>query len=241
VEPRSLAWRAYHAHLREIAQLLRADPASAYGKSGASLVLSAHELLLSAALCRGALVLTCSHLQGFFMSITQEYLEQIDKSSLDVASLPHGLKLELCLKFPYPASVHDQRDRAQLLHERYWVLWQDGKALPGGTLRTDSLLDPSANPWPDSLIRLFRHTGVEVPEVLRAKGGNAWIAGVGRNVKELVQSRNKLAHGDESVSVTADDVRRLMQWSTRFARATDDGLGVKLRELIGTGWVEADE
>jgi hypothetical protein len=106
---RSLAWRAYLDRLREVAQLLRADPASRYGKGHiAPVALTSEQVRLSVALSRGALVLTCSHLQGYFSSVLQEFLEQLDGSGVDVARLPKELKAELCLRFPYPDSLKDK-------------------------------------------------------------------------------------------------------------------------------------
>jgi RiboL-PSP-HEPN len=235
---RSLAWRAYLDRLREVAQLLRADPASRYGKGHiAPVALTSEQVRLSVALSRGALVLTCSHLQGYFSSVLQEFLEQLDGSGVDVARLPKELKAELCLRFPYPDSLKDKpRDQAELLHRTYSPLWRDGTPLPAGTIRTGSLTDPSANPWPASIASLLRTAGVDVFEYVRLTSGVAWVTGIKTNVRELVQSRNKVAHGDDTVSVTADDVRRLMQWATRLARAADATLGAKLGELTNATW-----
>jgi hypothetical protein len=169
-------------------------------------------------------------------SALQEFLERLDASGLDVALLPRDLKSELCLRFPFPSHIKDPRDQAELVHRTYDVLWQDGTPLPKGTIRTGSLTDPTANPWPNSVASLFNVVEVDVYQSLRNAGGVGWITGVKDNVKELVMSRNRVAHGDDTVQVTADDVRRLMQWATRFARATDDALGAKLGALTGTSW-----
>lgn len=234
---RSGAWVTYVEHLREVAQLLRADPASRYGKSGTTLgVSSTADGYLSAGSCRGALVLTCSYLQGYVGSAVQEFLERVDASALDVALLPRDLRAELCLRFPYPAHVKEAPDQTELVHRSYAVLWQDGATLPPGTLRTGSLVDPSANPWPNSVATLLKLLDVDVYAQLRDLGGVPWVAGVKDNVKELVMSRNKVAHGDDSVAVTADDVRRLMQWATRLARSADLALANKLVELTAAGW-----
>ncbi len=236
----SLAWGAYHEHLREIAQLLRADPASRYGKpSGTPLSPpDPQEAMLSTAICRGALVLTCSHLQGFFVSVLQEFLERIDGSGIDVDLIPTDLKAHLCIRFPYPSSMNDKPlEQAALLHQSYSILWQRGTLLAPGTLRTDSLTDPSQNPRPSAMAGLLDLAGVDVfKRIVKSAGGVPWVKGVKENVNELVMSRNKIAHGDDSVSVTADDVRRLMQWATRFARASDEGLGEKLNVLTGRSW-----
>jgi hypothetical protein len=109
-------------------------------------------------------------------------------------------------------------------------------SLPPGTIRTGSLSDPSANPWPNSIASLMKLVDVDVYDTLRQTGGVPWVTGVKDGVKELVMSRNKIAHGDDTVQVTADDVRRLMQWATRMARATDVGLGLKLLALTGSDW-----
>ncbi len=171
------------------------------------------------------------------MSVIQEFLEQIDVSGLDVALLPDELKAELCVRFPFPTSLRDKpRAQAEMVHRSYSVLWQHGTPLPAGTVRTDSLTDPSANPWPSSIATLLRIADVHVFEQMRIASGVSWVTGVKTNVRELVMSRNRIAHGNDTVSVTADDVRRLMQWATRFARASDEGLGIKLQELTGTAW-----
>lgn len=233
----SSAWRTYVDHLREVAQLLVADPASRYGKSRAApREKRRHDDYLTAGLCRGALVLTCSYLQGYFASALQEFLERIDESGVDVAELPRDLKSELCMRFPFPPHVKDERERAELIHRTYGVLWRDGTSLPPGTIRTGSLSDPSANPWPNSIASLMKLVDVDVYDTLRQTGGMPWVTGVKDGVKELVMSRNKIAHGDDTVQVTADDVRRLMHWATRMARAADVGLRLKLLALTGSDW-----
>src|SRR5438876_11906151 len=102
----SLSWRAYIDHLREVAQLLVADPESQFGKRQytAPTLGRGREIIFSAGLCRGALVLTCSRFQGYLISLMQEFLETLDQSEVDVARLPLVLKAELCLRFPYPAN-----------------------------------------------------------------------------------------------------------------------------------------
>jgi hypothetical protein len=71
---------------------------------------------------------------------------------------------------------------------------------------------------------IYRTWGVE-----RAKGIKAYV-------RDLVDKRNRIAHGDDSVYVTVEDVRRLLKWSTRAARACDVALLEQLVAWTGSGW-----
>lgn len=236
----SAAWRGYLDRLREVAQLLVADPESRFGKRQytAPQLGRGHEVRLSAALTRGALVLTCSHLQGFFLSVVQEFLESIDRAELNAGDLPPSLRSQLCLRFPFPAELRDDLEKIEHAHRNYASLWVDDAPIPQGTIRTESLGDPSANPWPSTIQSLLENVDVDIFDYIGRAAGSERVNGIKTYVKELVKSRNKLAHGDDSVQVTSDDVRRLMQWSTRFARATDQALGAKLEELTGNAWTD---
>lgn len=234
--PKSEAWRRYLDDLREVAQLLVADPQSRFGKKQYSppVLGRGQEVRLSAALSRGALVLTCSHLQGYFLSVVQEFLERVDSASVEAGRLPIELRAKLCLRFPVDSD--DEVMNTAAVHTTYAPLWRDAERIPPGTIRTDSLTDPSANPWPTTVRAVLMALGIDIFDFIGRDAGGPRVTAIKTQVNELVMSRNKLAHGDDSVQVTADDVRRLMQWSTRFARDADRAMDSRLRDLTGVGW-----
>ncbi len=238
VRSQSLAWTKYLEHLRGVAQILLADPEGTYSRrhSPKGGIPGHYAVRRSAALAKGALVLTCSHLQGYVIDVSQEFLEAIDSSGLDVAQLPLSLRAELCMRFPYPSGTKEERDRVAILHTAYAPLWRDGTPLDPGTIRTDSLTDPSANPWPKAIQRLLGTMGIDYFGFVFDRWGVDRVNGIKTYVLDLVEKRNKIAHGDDGVLVSGADVRNLLQWSTRAARACDASIGARLFALTGSSW-----
>lgn len=226
----SIAWVAFLDRLREVAQLWRADPSSPYYLAASG---TAPNLRLSSALGRSSVLLTCGHLQGYVESVVQEFLERIDDVGVVAGQLPSTLRGELCVRYPYAAPNAKRFAKAEEVHRSYLPLWMDDAPIPPGTLRTDSLVDSVWNPWPHKVVELLGRIDIDLSDrVASAQGAQYWLD-LCTYVNELIEKRNGIAHGDENVSVTPDDARRYMQWSTRLARACEVALADALEPLVG--------
>jgi hypothetical protein len=231
---KSLAWLEFLDRLREVASLWRIDPLSPYFRG--SPASATPSVRVSAALGRAAILLTSAHLQGYLESVTQEFLERIDGSGVDVARISLRLRGELSARFPPSGDTMPRYEKAAEAHRDYLPLWTDGIAIPVGTIRTDSLTDSVWNPWWKAVKALLERADVELWGELVVRYGPADAGDVVTHLDELVESRNKLAHGDNSVSATPTDLLRYARAAARMARATDASLDGRLTSVIGVGW-----
>jgi RiboL-PSP-HEPN len=229
----SSAWTEFIERLREVVQLWRTDPDSPY-YSGPG---QASNLRLSAALGRSCVLLTSGHLQGFLEAVTQEFLEVIDASGIRAGIIPVVLRAELCLRYPYVHPAPSRAIKAETVHRAYLALWEDNTGIPSGTIKTDTLTDDVWNPWPRKVCDLLARADIDLRQMILSRHGQSYWDDLVTYVDDLVEKRNKIAHGDNSVQVAVSDVRRHTQWASRLARAADEAYGAQLVKLVGSpGW-----
>jgi hypothetical protein len=229
----SQAWWDFLGHLREITQLLRADPSSSYAerRNGSR----STNLELTSSITKAAMLLTSGRLQGCVASQVQEFLEGVDQSEIAVEQIPDVLRAHLSLNFP--RSQKGKVAHAIEAQKANAPLWIQGAVIKPGTIRTASLPDAVWNPWPDTVQKLLSRCGVDVYEEIEREHGQVYLDNLQAYVSSLVEFRNQVAHGDEPQPVGLDEVWRALRWSVRLSRATDDALGRKLAALTGaSGW-----
>jgi hypothetical protein len=227
----SSAWREFLAHLREITELLRADPSSNYSerKSGQRTT----NLELSGAITKGAMSLTSGRLQGCVVSQVQEFLERIDQSGISVEQIPEILRGHLALSYPKSAPNEEKVRHAITVQQANAPLWTPGITVQPGMIKTSSLPDRVWNPWPRKVDDLLSRCDIDLFGFIEQEHGAAYLANLKTYVDDLVEFRNKVAHGDEPQPLGASDVRRSMRWAIRLARAADGALARKLTEITG--------
>ena len=88
------------------------------------------------------------------------------------------------------------------------------------------------SPSPKALMRYFRYWGIDdiFTRITRASHtrDDLW-----RRLKELVDKRNSIAHGDLATSATASDVRAYLKAVQRFAVRSDVALAQQLATMCG--------
>lgn len=99
-----------------------------------------------------------------------------------------------------------------------------------GALEPDRLLMWMKSPNPKALVRYFRYWGIEdiFGRITRATHTRdyLWL-----RIKELVDKRNSIAHGDLATSATAADVRAYVKAVQTFAERSDAALAHQLSRL----------
>jgi hypothetical protein len=232
---RSQAWRDFLEHLREITELIRADPDSSYSirRVGSQ----TPNVQLKSASTKACMLLISGRLQGCVAAQTQEFLECLDGSGIVVDRIPEVLRAELVVRYPAPRGQREAVPRTILAQKTYAPLWIPGTTLQRGTIRTASLPDKVWNPWPEKVAELLARCGVDLFDEISRKWGNGYLEDLKTYVRQLVEFRNMVAHGDEPQPVGINDVRLYMKWAVRLARACDEALGAKLAALTsGPGW-----
>lgn len=231
----SRAWREFLVNLREITELIRADPASRYAerKTGQRIV----NVDLTSAITKAAMSLTSGRLQGCLTSQTQEFLERIDQSEIEADLIPEVLRANLVLRYPKASANEAAIAHAIKVQQAYAPLWQSGVVMPPGTIKTGCLPDRIWNPWPKRAHELLARCDVDLFAWIAQKHDARYLSELQTHVGRLVKFRNEVVHGDEPQPVSMGEVWKSMRWAVRLARAVDQALGTKLSELTGgTGW-----
>lgn len=225
------AWREFIVNLREITELIRADPASRYAerKTGQRSV----NVDLTSAITKAAMSLTSGRLQGCLTSQVQEFLEQIDQSEITVDQIPEVLRAQLILRYPKDSSNEGSVTHAIKVQRANAPLWQSGVVMKPGTIKTGCLPDKIWNPWPRKANELLARCDVDLYECITQRHDERYLHEMKTHVGKLVEFRNEVVHGDEPQSVSIGEVRNSMRWAVRLARAVDEALGAKLSELTG--------
>ena len=160
-----------------------------------------------AALLRGALVLLCSHLEGFFEELIEDALHAFDLLAPTVASIPLAIRKKQVtyrLRLTEPADL-DRDWRGLLECAAHPLLRDDHPCLPG-TRKIDSELHIRgfANPGTGEIDWLMASIGVSEcwPVVAKKLGGRHGAD----TVNAVVNRRNQIAHGNLESSVARSDV-----------------------------------
>jgi hypothetical protein len=227
----SSAWRDFLGHLREITELLRADPSSSYAERKNHQRIANVEL--SSAITKAAMSLTSGRLQGCLTSQVQEFLERIDQSGMSVDRIPEVLRAQLALRYPRLEPNEQKVLHAIAVQQANAPLWTAGVTVQPGMIKTSSLPDDVWNPWPKKANELLGRCDVDLFSHIERQHGTTYLRDLKTHVDDLVEFRNEVVHGDEPQPVSASDVRRSMRWAIRMARASDVALGEKLTELTG--------
>src|SRR5260370_18960324 len=148
-----------------------------------------------AALLRGALVLLCSHLEGFFEELIEDALHGFDLLAPTVAAIPLAIRKKQViyrLRLAEPADL--DRDWRRLLECVAHPLLQDDHPCLPGTRKIDSELHIKgfANPGTSEIDWLMASIGVSEcwPLVAKKLGGRHGAD----TVNAVVNRRNQIAH-----------------------------------------------
>jgi hypothetical protein len=227
----SASWRDFLDHLREITQLIRADPSSRYAerRTGQHTV----NVDLTSAITKAAMSLTSGRLQGCLASQVQEFLERVDQSGIFVDQIPEVLRAHLALRYPREATDEGKVSHAIRTQRANALLWQSGFVMQPGTIKTASLPDSVWNPWPKKANQLLMRCDVDLFDWIRQRHSDRYLHELQTYVDQLVKFRNEVVHGDEPQPVGIAEVWKCMRWAARMARNSDEALGDKLAELTG--------
>jgi hypothetical protein len=160
-----------------------------------------------AALLRGALVLLCSHLEGFFEDLVEDTLRAFNLLAPTVASIPLAIrKKQVTYKLRLAEPPNLDRDWHGLLEcVSHPLLRDDHPCLPGARdIDSDLHIKGFANPGTGEVEWLMASIGVtECWTIVADRLGNRRGADT---VNAVVNRRNQIAHGNLESSVARPDV-----------------------------------
>lgn len=212
---------------REVIQLLRAVP------DPIEQMRSKQRTALANALCRGSVVLLCSHLEGYIESLVVECVDAINANSLQVGLLPMELRIvqmEQPLRSAHEAQNQRKLEAIRNLFSNYAWLGDDRSVTQ--VLASEPITRKFSNSSPKEIRKLFSFFGI--PDVIGSAlaldtGPN--IGQVERKVAELVDKRNIIAHNAMALIVTPQQLPEYLRASVRFACYLDIAVGQGVQRL----------
>jgi hypothetical protein len=214
--------------LEEVRDLQRANPTP----TG----LAPRQPEITQAIGRASVVILSSHLEGYIDGVNLEVTAVVNHGGVDSTRLPQILRLVHSKPAveALAATAWEGNPRAlklaEFLASEGW-LWA---ASLGGRLEADRLLIWMKSPMPDDLVRYYRHWGIE--DIFQAITRAPHVRSDLRlRIKELVEKRNAIAHGDQSTAATQNDVVAYIKAVATFAERADRVLAQQVSRICGTG------
>ncbi|MCA0323840.1 MAG: hypothetical protein LCH60_15015 [Actinobacteria bacterium] len=184
---------------------------------------------------RACVVLLTSHLERYIYAVNEEAIEWVNSSSCDLSRFPEVFLLQHSQRAVDELAARNWENRAAPLREfvsMYGALWTPpGRA---GTLKHGETLTWMKSPAPENLERYYRMYGIKnIFHQITRKPGPRSLLYLG--LRELVEKRNNIAHGDAATQALPADVTRYLSAVGKFADSADKALARSLRSLVGAG------
>lgn len=183
---------------------------------------------------RGAHVLLCSHLEGYFEDLIGDLVAAYDFLVTSISQMPEELRAAQVLG---AASKWDQKDPGKRWQTVIaWAthpLIQGGVALPPKCMDADIHVNGFSNPGTTEIEDLFKTVGIQ--KIWEAFSQHESDKTVKDAVNVIVNRRNQIAHGKLDASITLSDAKIYLQRAERVVAVFDivvtqvlvDRLGIK--------------
>jgi hypothetical protein len=183
---------------------------------------------------RACVVLLSSHLERYIRALNEEAVEWLNHQNCgldrftDEFLLMHsrGVVDDLA-KMSWDRRGPALRDFVSA-HATFW-----GAGGSTGAIQHDQLLVWMKAPKPESLVRFFKLYGIEnifnAATRKKATRGALYLG-----IRELVEKRNNIAHGDAQTEALPTDVTRYLNAVSKFANSADGSLARALKKIAST-------
>ncbi|WP_353941854.1 MAE_28990/MAE_18760 family HEPN-like nuclease [Streptomyces sp. HUAS MG91] len=202
--------------LREVETLLAAAPSQPLGDGSVSR--QSHNRDLVNAVNRSAMVMLVAHFEGFVKSALTELIDEISEAEPPTRRLPEGL-LELHtrerIQEIFGTAGPDRIHKTRRLFSAYASLWDSDRTVNPRILSARVLTRQFTNARPEVLDSVFSILDVQdvlatmdahVNQAIMDRGDSATRVKVSVKLEEIVNRRNKIAHGDKSEKPTRFEV-----------------------------------
>lgn len=177
------------------------------------------------ALCRGAIVLLCSHVEAFVKEIGELALDKFFANRVDRRKIP--LSIFYHISKDIIDIIGDGRDAEKTAERIFGFLQSDGHFWSkNGSFPTqipsDRFNKGFSNPGFRKIRAYFLRFGYsEYKNDLNVVLGPKSIPVINM-LNHLVDTRNSIAHGDPSATKTPNEIGEMVKLISIFCRATDD-------------------
>jgi hypothetical protein len=176
------------------------------------------------ALCRGAVVLLSSHVEG--------YVKELGECTLDAIYAKRVCRSKLSKSFFYHISKHKietirdssgaESISASIFHfvDHESIFWSLESGFPEPIL-ADNFNKGFSNPKFDKVKSYLSRFGYEDFKRDFFKALTSEAQAISNSLDQLVDTRNAIAHGETSAKKTPHEVQELLDAATKFCRNTD--------------------
>lgn len=173
------------------------------------------------ALLRGAHVLLCSHLEGYFEDLIADLIAAYDHLASHVALLPDELRAQQVTGGASKWEIKDPNKRWEYMQG--WAthpLIQADAEKPPGCMEASLHIDGFSNPGSKEIEYLFKTVGIQdIWERFRAIEADQLIY---QSVNAIVHRRNQIAHGDTNATITSADADLYVKRAERIAEVFEE-------------------
>ncbi|MGM4924386.1 HEPN domain-containing protein [Tardiphaga sp. 804_B3_N1_9] len=193
------------------------------------------------ALLRGAHVLLCSHLEGFFEDLISDLIDVYDKLVTKVNVLPEELRAHQVLG-PVSRWKVEDKDKRWAAVQAWAVhpLIKIGDDKRPGSLEAGVHIDGFSNPGSNEIEWLFKTVGLGgIWDLFKTIEPDQVVV---QSINVIVNRRNQIAHGKADATITLGDeliyVERAERIAEVFEQIVSQDLNGRLR--IADCWVELE-
>jgi RiboL-PSP-HEPN len=182
---------------------------------------------------RACVVLLCSHYERYLYGLNESFIDVLNQTAPQPDRLPTQMLLRQ-IKMPLETLATKewtQREpHLRQLFEVYSSHWIPGQGVTG--LDAQSNIAWMKSPKVQEIIRLFRLFGIEniISEVTRTDAGRRNLT---RELQGLVDARNGIAHGDQTIQPTGPELTRYLDTVAQFCDRADRCVSRSLAKSLG--------
>lgn len=200
----------------------------------------AHKRDLANAVTRACVVMLVAHFEGFVKAALTELIDEICEAKPPARRLPAGLlelhtrgRIEEIFGTDGPDRIH----RTRALFTTYAQLWEDDRSINPRLLSAKILTRQFTSARPEVLesvfallddVDLVNYVDAHVNQAIVARGDEATSIKVDIKLTEIVDRRNKIAHGDRSEKPTPFEVESYMA----FLKDVAEAIGIIVQRRI---------
>lgn len=177
------------------------------------------------AICRGATVLLSSHIEGYMQELNEIIFEQIINQTVQKSRFPP--KFRYYLSKPVFDNIRQTTDpaanakQALELMNNHYEIWREDTPFQQ-SLDHQVFLKKFPAPRTDEIYKIFNRYGVEdVKSSIKKKLGSEYIL-LKNDLDNVVDVRNKIAHGDNEMERTPRDLYLASVSIRRFLSVLDN-------------------
>jgi len=195
------------------------------------------------AVLRGALVLLCSHVEGFFEDIVSDAINVYDRIVSKFEDIPHEITMRQVLGSPRLWDLTDTAKKWKAVKK--WSthpLVKEAPLIPPRCLDAEIHTVGFANPGTGEIDNLLETIGIKG---VWSKFSAIETSGIifTSAIDTIVNRRNQIAHGDFASTVTLDDVQTYISRAERVSEVIDQIVtaDINSRLALSDCWQSLDE